>query len=85
MSDIVTSEGVTAVTLAGGGIALNGVPDKANSISGTADTKRIQGSGLNDTLAAGAAAPVVIYGFDGDELIYGSNVDGDELYGKPRK
>ena len=81
MSQIVTSEGVASVTLAGGGVALNAVPGKANSISGTADTTLIQGAGLNDTLSAGAAAPVVIYGFSGNDLIYGSNVDTDELYG----
>lgn len=81
MSQVVTSDGVTSVTLAGGGVALNAVPGKANSISGTADTKLIQGAGLNDTLAAGAAAPVVIYGFSGNDLISGSNVDTDELYG----
>lgn len=81
MSQVVTSEGVASVTLAGGGVALNGFPGKANSISGTADTKLIQGAGLNDTLAAGAAAPVVIYGFSGNDLISGSNVDTDELYG----
>ncbi|SKB12541.1 Hemolysin-type calcium-binding region protein [Planktothrix sp. PCC 11201] len=83
MSEVVTSSGVTSVTLAGGGVAQNGVPGKANSISGTADTKLIQGAGLSDTLSAGAAAPVVIYGFDGDDLIYGSNTDTDELYGNP--
>ena len=81
MSQIVTSEGVASVTLAGGGVALNGVPGKANSISGTADTNLIQGAGLGDTLAAGAAAPVIIYGFSGNDLISGSNVDTDELYG----
>lgn len=81
MSQIVTSEGVASVTLAGGGVALNGVPGKANSISGTADTTLIQGAGLDDTLSAGAAAPVIIYGFSGNELIYGSNADTDELYG----
>lgn len=81
MSQIATSEGVTSVTLAGGGVALNAVPGKANSILGTADTNLIQGAGLNDTLSAGAAAPVIIYGFSGDDLIYGSNVDTDELYG----
>ena len=81
MSQIVTSEGVASVTLAGGGVALNGVPGKANSISGTADTNLIQGAGLDDTLSAGAAAPVIIYGFSGNELISGSNADTDELYG----
>lgn len=81
MSQVVTSDGVDTVTLAGGGVALNAVPGKANSISGTADTKLIQGAGLNDTLSAGLAAPVIIYGFSGDDLIYGSNVDTDELYG----
>jgi serralysin len=81
MSQIVTSEGVASVTLPGGGVALNGVPGKANSISGTADTTLIQGAGLNDTLSAGLAAPVVIYGFSGNDLISGSNVDTDELYG----
>ncbi|MCP9295072.1 MAG: calcium-binding protein [Planktothrix agardhii LY1] len=81
MSQIATSEGVTSVTLAGGGVALNAVPGKANSILGTADTNLIQGAGLDDTLSAGLAAPVVIYGFSGNDLIYGSNVDTDELYG----
>lgn len=81
MSQIVTSEGVASVTLAGGGVALNAVPGKANSISGTADTNLIQGAGLDDTLSAGAAAPVIIYGFSGNELISGSNADTDELYG----
>ena len=81
MSQIVTSEGVASVTLAGGGVALNGVPGKANSISGTADTTLIQGAGLNDTLSAGLAAPIIIYGFSGNELISGSNADTDELYG----
>lgn len=82
MSQIVTSPGVTEVptTLGGGGIALNGVEGQANSISGTADTKIIQGKGSGDTLSAGAANPIVIYGFDGPDLIYGSS-GNDELYG----
>jgi Ca2+-binding RTX toxin-like protein len=81
MSQVVTSDGVTSVTLEGGAIALNAVPGKANSISGTADTKLIQGASLGDTLSAGDAAPIVIYGFSGADLIYGSNADTDELYG----
>lgn len=87
MSQIVTSEGVGSVTLTGGGVSLIGVEGKANSISGTADTKIIQGKGAGDVLSAGEANPIVIYGFSGGDLIYGSNLGtgaatgADQLFG----
>ena len=87
MSQIVTSEGVASVTLPSGGVALIGVEGKANSISGTADTQLIIGAGNGDTLSAGEANPVVIYGFSSGDLIYGSNLGtgaatgADQLFG----